>query len=69
MKTSRFKTNAKCGGCVSKIEEFLNKIVDRERWVLDLESPDKVLEVTSDVPDEKIIEQVKKAGYKAEKLH
>lgn len=68
MKTSQFRTNAKCDGCVARIADKLNEIVPREQWSIDLSTADKVLTVTTDVPDEKIIAEVKSAGYKAEKL-
>lgn len=68
MKTSQFRTNAKCDGCVARIADKLNEIVPREQWSIDLSTADKVLTVTADVPDEKIIAEVKSAGYKAEKL-
>lgn len=68
MKTSKFKTNAKCDGCVARIADKLNEIVPREQWNIDLSTTDRVLTVTTDVPDEKIIAVVVAAGYKAEKL-
>ena len=58
MKTARFKTNAKCGGCVARIGEALNKIVPAER----------ILTVTSDLSDGEIVRTVEQAGYKAEVL-
>lgn len=68
MKTSKFKTNAKCDCCVARIADKLNEIVPREQWNIDLSTTDRVLTVTADVPDEKIIAVVVAAGYKAEKL-
>lgn len=68
MKTSKFKTNAKCDGRVARIADKLNEIVPREQWNIDLSTTDRVLTVTADVPDEKIIAVVVAAGYKAEKL-
>lgn len=68
MKTSRFKTNAKCSGCVAKIGEKLKEIVNAEQWTLDLSGPDKILEITSELPDEEIIKQIEAAGFKAEKI-
>ena len=55
MKTSKFKTSAKCGGCVAKIGEMLDKVVARDQWNIDLS-------------DDRVIELVKEAGFKAEKL-
>ncbi|MBQ4279848.1 MAG: heavy metal transport/detoxification protein [Rikenellaceae bacterium] len=68
MKTSRFKTNAKCGGCVARIKPFLDRILKEDEWSFDLASPDKVLNVTSEKPDELIMDAVREAGYKIEKI-
>ena len=68
MATMKFKTNAKCGGCVAAIGAKLNKLVKEDDWCVDLKSPDKVLEVTADVPADKIIAAVTDAGFKAEQL-
>lgn len=64
----KFKTNAKCGGCVAAIGAKLNRVVKDDEWFIDLKSADKVLEVTADVSAEKIIEAVTEAGFKAEQL-
>lgn len=68
MTTMKFKTNAKCGGCVAAIGSQLNKLVKDNEWSIDLKSPEKVLEVTADVPADKIIAAVTEAGFKAEQL-
>lgn len=68
MTTMKFKTNAKCGGCVAAIGSQLNKLVKDNEWSIDLKSPEKVLEVTADVPADKIIATVTEAGFKAEQL-
>lgn len=68
MTTMKFKTNAKCGGCVAAIGTQLNKLVKENEWSIDLKSPDKVLEVTADVPANRVIAAVTEAGFKAEQL-
>lgn len=68
MNTMKFKTTAKCGGCVAAIGAKLNKVVKDNAWSIDLKSPDKVLEVTTDVPAETIVAAVTEAGFKAEQL-
>ena len=68
MKTARFKTNAKCGGCVARIGEALNNIVPAESWSIDLSTPERILTVTSDLSDGEIVRTVEQAGYKAEVL-
>lgn len=64
----KFKTNAKCGGCVAAIGAGLNKIMSPDEWSITLTDPAKTLEVKADVPAEKVIEAVKAAGFKAEQL-
>lgn len=68
MEERKFKTSAKCMGCVNAIAEKLNKVVSQENWSIDLKSPDRVLTVKSSVPDEEIIGAVKEAGFKIEKI-
>jgi hypothetical protein len=47
----------------------MNKLVGKDNWEINLESPDKTLIVNSEVPlkEEDIVKAVKDAGYKAEK--
>ena len=37
-------------------------------WSIDLSTPDRVLTVTSEVPDEQVMSLVKEAGFKIEKI-
>lgn len=68
METRKFKTNAKCGGCVAKIEASLNTAVARNQWDIDLSTPNRVLTITSDLSDDDIVRLVVAAGFKAEKI-
>ncbi len=67
METKLFKTNAKCGGCVADIGSELDKFLATDQWRIDLSTPDRLLYVTADVPDERIIAAVEQAGFKAER--
>jgi len=64
METLRFKTSLKCGGCIKAITPGLESLNSIDKWSVDLESPDKVLEVqaSEDISDQ-VIDSVKKAGY------
>jgi len=66
MKTYKFKTNINCGGCVSGVTPFLNKL-ENTNWKVDTENPDKILTVeTETVSEEEILKAVKKAGFEIE---
>jgi len=69
METLRFKTSLKCGGCIRAITPGLESLNTIDKWNVDLESPDKTLEITAteDISD-KVIESVKKAGYQISRL-
>ncbi|MBD5221205.1 MAG: heavy-metal-associated domain-containing protein [Bacteroidales bacterium] len=68
----KFKTNAKCMGCVGAIRNALSEIAPAEKWQFDLNSPDRVMEYTGTDADDaladKVIAIIEKAGFKAERL-
>jgi copper chaperone CopZ len=69
MKTIELKTNIMCGTCIAKVTSALNELTGEGNWKVDTLNPKKVLTVTTENLDETgVIEAVKKAGYKAEKL-
>lgn len=68
MEERKFKTSAKCMGCVNAIAAKLNNVVSQGNWSIDLNSPDRVLTVKSDAPDEDIVKAVTEAGFKIEKF-
>ena len=69
METIRFKTNLKCGGCIKAITPGLESLNIIDTWSVDLENPDRVLEIKVPVDvSEQVIESVKKAGYQISRL-
>lgn len=68
METMKFKTNAKCQGCVSAIGQKVAPIVGEGNWSIDLSSPEKTLTVTTDKTEEEIRAAVVSAGFKAEEV-
>lgn len=64
----KFKTNAKCGACEAAIANKLNMIISGSDWSLDLDSADKVLTVTADIPEATIISAVEDAGFRIKPL-
>jgi copper chaperone len=65
---SKFKTNIKCGGCIQTVRPYLESLKDIKKWEVDIASPDKILTVEGDIPEDQIIQAIQAAGYKAEKL-
>lgn len=67
MSTYKFKTNIKCGACVSAVTPHLNDAVGEDHWKVDLQSSDRILTVDAE-NEQQVQEAVKKAGYQAEKV-
>ena len=70
MRTSKFKTNINCNGCIAKVTPVLNSAEGIGSWGVDINNPDKVLtiETTAD-DDDNIIRKIEQAGFKIEKLN
>ena len=69
MKTVKFKTNINCNGCIKSVTPFLNELDNIDTWKVDIENPDKILEVTLDDDNEKTVtEAVKQAGFIINKM-
>lgn len=63
-----FKTNAKCGGCSSRILSAMRSKFPDQEWSLDLTSADKVLE-NHGVPDNaeqaaRVVKTLEETGFK-----
>ena len=69
MKTIKYKTNINCEGCIKSVSPFLNELDNIETWRVDIENPDKILQVhLEDENEEVVVEVVKKAGFEIVKL-
>ena len=69
MKTLKFKTNIKCGGCIAAVTPFLNKVQEIKNWEVDTVNPDKILTVQSENLDAgDVISVITAAGYTAESI-
>ena len=69
MNTMIFKTNAKCEGCLAKIEEILQGKISREEWNLDLSDSNCPLTVASDkLAADDVVKLISKAGFKIEQM-
>lgn len=68
MTTMKFKTNAKCSGCVAAIGVKLNALMPSSDWSIDLSDQNKVLVVKANLSPAAVIAAVKEAGFKAEQL-
>ncbi len=65
MEALKFKTNIKCSACVAKVTPFLNEVAGENNWQVDLVDPSRTLTI-AERDKTKVIEALKKAGYKAE---
>ncbi|WP_405609259.1 heavy-metal-associated domain-containing protein [Polaribacter sp. Asnod1-A03] len=69
MTTVKYKTNIHCGSCIKSVTPVLNNLDKVDLWKVDLEHPDKILEVTLDDENtEEIVTAVKGAGFEIEAL-
>ena len=67
METVQFKTNIKCSGCIATVTPVLNELVGEDNWEVDLQSPDKILTVSTEQAGKQEIKQaIEKAGYRAD---
>ena len=67
--TLKFKTNIKCGGCISTVTPFLDNISSVKKWEVDTDNKDKILTVeVDDITADVIIQKVQEAGFKIEML-
>ena len=62
--TRRFKTNLRCGSCVSAVREHLDRQPGVTRWEVDLASPDRTLTVEGDAAPEAVKAAVADGGFK-----
>jgi copper chaperone len=68
MQTLQFKTNINCDGCIAKATPVLSNEQNIQEWSVNTNIPSKMLTVTTNLGPEEVIDIVKKAGFKAEKL-
>ena len=74
MKTLRFKTNLKCAGCMYAIKPYMDGIEGIKSWDVDLESPNKTVEVVTETTSTETIrkaieEGISEAGYTVELMN
>jgi len=67
MKNVKFKTNINCNNCINSVSPFLNALDNIDLWSVDIDNPDKILNVDLDDDNESaVVEAVKEAGYEIE---
>ena len=64
----QFKTNIMCRNCIAKVTPFLNANNQIKHWDVDIQNPQKILTVETDLPGDTVKEVLKQAGYKAEEM-
>ena len=66
MPGKKFKTNIKCSACVAKVTPALDQLLGEGNWSVDLQHPDRLLEVPDNTRIEALAEALTPDGYKAE---
>jgi len=67
MKKYIFKTSINCGGCLKRVKPLLDRKEGISKWEINLEHPDKILEVdTETLTPSDIINLVDDAGFEIE---
>lgn len=67
MNAYKFKTTINCGNCLNTVTPTLNALDNIDTWKVDINHPDKILEVTLEDDDfDSIINSVKTAGFEIE---
>lgn len=70
MKNVKFKTNINCNNCINSVSPFLNALDNIDLWSVNIDNPDKILNVDMDDENESVvIDAVKKAGYQIQKIN
>ena len=63
----QFKTNMKCGGCVTTVTPFIESVDGLMKWEFDTNNPEKILRVELAQDDQGMVEAaVRQAGFNIE---
>lgn len=63
----QFNTNINCGGCIAKVQPFLEEENRIQHWEVDTQHGDKILTVeTEELKADEMIALIQNAGFKAE---
>ena len=70
MKTYKFKTNIKCGGCVDTVSSYLNNAQEIDHWDVNTLDDDKILTVSGpeSLEARDVIDIVNLAGFSAKPM-
>lgn len=67
MKKLTYKTNINCGGCIAKVEPFIEGESRIKHWKVDTDNPQKILEVEVDgMESGEVMDLITEAGFKIE---
>ena len=64
----KFKSNINCVNCEAKVKKVIDQQPAIKSWSVDLNHPDRILTVESDLTPEEVSKTVLKAGFKAESI-
>lgn len=70
MKTIKFKTNIKCGGCIDTVSSYLDNAQEINQWEVDTVDENKILTVSGPetLEAKDVVDIVNLAGFSAKPL-
>lgn len=69
MKTIQFITNINCSNCLAKVTPFLDRKEGIQSWRVDIDNPNKILTVETELLDAgDIVKTIKRTGFEAEEI-
>jgi copper chaperone len=69
MNSIKLKTNINCSACLARVIPSLNELAGVNNWSVDINNPDKILEVKTDIlKKDDVISTLKNVGFIAESL-
>jgi len=63
-----YKSNIKCGACVNTVSSVLDNNDKVKSWKVDLENPDRILDIDTDLNQEELNDLLGKVGYAVEEV-
>ncbi len=61
-----FKSNIQCGACVNTVSTVLSDHPQIKSWEVDLQNPDRILKIDTELSQDELNDLLGKVGYEVE---